>query len=712
MIEFKESKFYKLLQDFFINNNKETFLQMLSEFYNRTEGIINKNDTQDDLIKELREMYLKFNEEGIDENIVREKVNYFLENSNRIMDIISEIDNIIYLKESDVGYKNSEKIQNKLKLNTNINIKSKNNDNYIIKNTIEIDNNNSITLDNNTVLKNASLSNMIRKKENIDRLQNIKLSGGIYNYDNQTAGGNNLHTIFIHKCDDLLIEKLQVLNSSKYAFLLADINRGTIKDITLNTSSDGIHFQPPLKNILVENIKGTSHDDMIAITIGDFDAYNTSAGDVEDIVIRNIQPNNSLTALKLCGQNGYKFKNVLMEQVYGNTRHEGFYLRSDGPILNDFTAEKIVLRDINVKTGGDNYPLVKLWVDTQMNIDTLILENIKHDGYLFDIRGAGNWSIKIKNLHLKNIDLSMSSNENILKYFGFIGVNVTIENLYIDNVNIDSNKISSSKYECFIENRGKIKNLYVDKTIVKYPINKYAFIRNIDGIINNLNLDNYYQYQGACVYYQNSKTYTGYIRINNVNLDEVWEAFNVNADTIFTLASTTTSRNGATFKTNNSDGTYKITGELINTTNINVSCVAGSSVGNIYVDGNINVDIEKVKGIATGARCYNTNNNVWTGKEYYVYNNWGWEKEVNKNVVRYVTSDYRIDKYDSFIKTNGTITITLPDSSPIIGKLYSIINISTNNTVTINDSSGVRVETLPPNTRKDIISGGSNWHIF
>ena len=43
MIEFKESKFYKLLQDFFINNNKETFLQMLGEFYNRTEGIIDKN---------------------------------------------------------------------------------------------------------------------------------------------------------------------------------------------------------------------------------------------------------------------------------------------------------------------------------------------------------------------------------------------------------------------------------------------------------------------------------------------------------------------------------------------------------------------------------------------------------------------------------------------------------------------------------------------
>ena len=91
MIEFKESKFYKLLQDFFINNDKETFIQFLAEFYNRTEGIIDKNINQDELIKELRELYIKFNEEGIDENIVREKVNYFLENSVKIKDILAKL---------------------------------------------------------------------------------------------------------------------------------------------------------------------------------------------------------------------------------------------------------------------------------------------------------------------------------------------------------------------------------------------------------------------------------------------------------------------------------------------------------------------------------------------------------------------------------------------------------------------------------------------
>ena len=91
MSKFEESNFYKALQDFFINADKKTFLQFLAEFYNRTEGIIDKDNIQDDLIKELRELYLEFNEKGIDENIVREKVNYFLENNVKIKDIIAKL---------------------------------------------------------------------------------------------------------------------------------------------------------------------------------------------------------------------------------------------------------------------------------------------------------------------------------------------------------------------------------------------------------------------------------------------------------------------------------------------------------------------------------------------------------------------------------------------------------------------------------------------
>ena len=99
MSKFEESNFYKALQDFFINADKKTFLQFLAEFYNRTEGIIDKNNIQDDLIKELRELYLEFNENGIDNNVVIEKVNYFLENNVKIKDIKSQLETKANLNE-------------------------------------------------------------------------------------------------------------------------------------------------------------------------------------------------------------------------------------------------------------------------------------------------------------------------------------------------------------------------------------------------------------------------------------------------------------------------------------------------------------------------------------------------------------------------------------------------------------------------------------
>ena len=91
MIKFFDSDFYRLIQEFFLNNDKKTFIQFLGEFYNRTEGIINKNEMQDELIKELREMFLLFNQKGIDENIVREKVDNFIQNNSKIQNIFSEL---------------------------------------------------------------------------------------------------------------------------------------------------------------------------------------------------------------------------------------------------------------------------------------------------------------------------------------------------------------------------------------------------------------------------------------------------------------------------------------------------------------------------------------------------------------------------------------------------------------------------------------------
>ena len=191
MSKFEESNFYKALQDFFINADKKTFLQFLAEFYNRTEGIIDKNNIQDDLIKELRELYLEFNENGIDENIVREKVNYFVENNVKIKDInsklntntikieniTSQLDTNVYLLPPSNGIDDTETIQNAINNYKKIQL----NGVYIISN---------LTVNNDVeIIGKNKRSDVLRQKSGITG--NAITSNGFLSLNNITIKGNN-----------------------------------------------------------------------------------------------------------------------------------------------------------------------------------------------------------------------------------------------------------------------------------------------------------------------------------------------------------------------------------------------------------------------------------------------------------------------------------------------------------------------------------------
>ena len=113
MSKFDESNFYKALQDFFIKNNKETFLQMLSEFYNSKEDIIIKNEIQDELIKELRELCLENNNkhgvnlmnnsENTDDNESTSDIIQIKDKNNNILFKVSGDGKILFMRDSGDG---------------------------------------------------------------------------------------------------------------------------------------------------------------------------------------------------------------------------------------------------------------------------------------------------------------------------------------------------------------------------------------------------------------------------------------------------------------------------------------------------------------------------------------------------------------------------------------------------------------------------------
>ena len=264
MSKFEESNFYKALQDFFINADKKTFLQFLAEFYNRTEGIIDKDNIQDDLIKELRELYLEFNEKGIDENIVREKVNYFLENSLKIKDIISKLttntsnieninsklDNITITMPSpstvDINTKNLQNILDKAK-EKNINLTVQFLGGCYELYTCIIYDNTTIKMTNNTELKNKTTR---FTDANTSETKNIGIlfmnAKPMDSEDSNITGYNGRSNIVI---DGGTIDCIS-------AFCLCHGQNITIKNVTFKNSRSDHYMQiGACKNVKIQNCK-------------------------------------------------------------------------------------------------------------------------------------------------------------------------------------------------------------------------------------------------------------------------------------------------------------------------------------------------------------------------------------------------------------------------------------------------------------------------
>ena len=202
MIGFTESNFYKALQDFFINNNKDTFLQMLSEFYNRTENIIKKDEIQDELIKELRELYIMINEKGIDENYVKEKVNLFLqENNEKIQKIISQLTNKASRKDLEVERKRIDNLTTIKADKTEIDVERKRIDNLTRLNEGSTTGDAELT-DARIAQNGMVFSNVGDNIRNIDRILNTTVLNyetiANYNYEYISANKDSNGMIYIN----------------------------------------------------------------------------------------------------------------------------------------------------------------------------------------------------------------------------------------------------------------------------------------------------------------------------------------------------------------------------------------------------------------------------------------------------------------------------------------------------------------------------------
>ena len=182
-------------------------------------------------------------------------------------------------------------------------------------------------------------------------IKNITLIGGIYEFNGVTNpqtgayldGLFSGHGILLNGVDGLTIRNIKNAgNALKYAFLIANVTNVLVENCHVENSSDGFHFQPPCKNIHLKNLTGSTGDNFISFTIGDYTMHTVSEdGNGENILIENIhvgtpdKPTNEPIRFVGNGKSktGY-FDNIVIRNVTA-------YLRAGKAIINFMKGDTI-----------------------------------------------------------------------------------------------------------------------------------------------------------------------------------------------------------------------------------------------------------------------------------------------------------------------------------------------------------------------------------
>jgi hypothetical protein len=238
---------------------------------------------------------------------------------------------------------------------------------YSISKALCIHSDQTLRLDPNTTIRLADgamdylLVNSDRDKGN----KNIRIIGGIWdgNNLNQTCDYRKIdrrtgslskymgNIIFLMNVENLWLEGLTLKNPETFGAHLAKVRKFTVKDIIFDynmelINEDGIHVKGPSSEGLIQNLKGNTNDDMVALNADDQPMYEPSRGPITDIRIDGLWATNGFTAVRLLS-GGSPVKRIHISNIYGTYRfnvisftHYGLH-KGEPRLFEDITIDNV-----------------------------------------------------------------------------------------------------------------------------------------------------------------------------------------------------------------------------------------------------------------------------------------------------------------------------------------------------------------------------------
>ncbi len=196
--------------------------------------------------------------------------------------------------------------------------------------------------------------------------------------------------------DNIVLEKLTVKDPVSYGIQIAHVRGFVVRDLFFDYNhhfgtTDGVHINGPARDGVIENVCGTTNDDMVSLTTIDEKHAEISFGHISNVDIRNVSAENGYSGIRLQSNEGYEINRVKISGIYGDYRHNAVLISQHNSRpgtrtwFNDITVEDVHA----VKTAkplpedcftywerGAIEKLAIVWIETGIEAGNIVLRDI------------------------------------------------------------------------------------------------------------------------------------------------------------------------------------------------------------------------------------------------------------------------------------------------------------------------------------------------
>ena len=200
---------------------------------------------------------------------------------------------------------------------------------------------------------------------------------------------------FAH-ADRLTLEKLTVKDPVSYGIQIAASRGFVVRDIYFDYNwhfgtTDGVHINGPSCDGIIENLYGTTNDDMVSLTTIDESHAEISMGEISNISIRYVSARNGYSGIRLLSAGNFAIRRIHICGVYGDYRHNAVlishhYTRPGTSIwFDDITLEHIHASKSSTPLTEDCFCLWEdnaieklpvIWLEEGIHAGNIILRDI------------------------------------------------------------------------------------------------------------------------------------------------------------------------------------------------------------------------------------------------------------------------------------------------------------------------------------------------